>query len=51
VGAAELAAVVRQGVEDPVDNKGDGELHPHHHADDHDGEHLKCVEHDDPYDI
>jgi hypothetical protein len=35
VGVAELAAVLRKGVEDRVHDEGDGELHPHHHADDH----------------
>jgi hypothetical protein len=48
VGAAELVAVAGECAEDRVDDEGDGELHPHHHADDHRGEHLECVEHDDP---
>jgi acetate---CoA ligase (ADP-forming) len=48
VGAAELATVTGECVEDPVEDKGDGELHPHHQADGHGGGDLKCVEHDDP---
>ncbi|CAG6390641.1 hypothetical protein SCOCK_10109 [Actinacidiphila cocklensis] len=49
VGVAELATVLREGIEDRVHDEGDGELHPHHHADDHGGDDLERVEHDDPF--
>lgn len=48
VGMAELAAVLGKRVQDPVHDEGDGELHPHHQADDDRGDYLECVEHDDP---
>src|SRR5438067_12448914 len=45
---AELGTVIGERVEDPVHDEGDGELHPHHHTDDHGGDDLECVEHGDP---